>query len=113
MQQKEAEHRKISPSARRRFDAHLFRGEKGEYLVDEQIVSKVLKVDWLHFMQEIIPDSAKPGDVELRCGGLMVAFHNAEIVKYLDDLAREKGAGRRITVSLPNRRMGVDLNEPA
>jgi hypothetical protein len=107
----EIERRKENPASRSRFDVHLTRGQKGEYMVEQKCAQKILRVDWLQFVQEIYPLHAKPGDIELRAGGMMVAFHKKAVVEYIEQDANKSVMGGFI-VSLPNRRMDLDLNAP-
>ncbi len=104
------QHRKATPSARERYDVMILRGEKGEYLLDQRLIGRILKMDWLQFVQEIDPENAKASDVEQRAGGLMVAFHNAKAIEFVESPEHRRSNGK-IRLSLPNRRMGTDLND--
>lgn len=107
--QAEAQKRLENPDARAPFYIDIMRGERGEYLVDQKMKGRVLKMDWLQFVQSISPKTAKPKDVEIRLGGLMVAFHNKAVVSALEERFKECTQDW-IKLEIPNRRAGVDLN---
>lgn len=103
------------PSTKPPFAVSVMRKGAGEYVVDPQVASKVLKVDWWQYAQEIDPADSKPQDIEMRAGGLMVAFHNTKVIEHLERAAQKNGKNGNgwFRISLPNRRVGVDLHNPA
>jgi hypothetical protein len=70
---------------------------------------RVTRMDWLHWVQSIDPQNAKPSDIELGCGGLSVTIRNKAALAALK--ANPIHNRNVYTVTLPNRRMGADLND--
>ncbi len=112
--QEELQKKRTQPDARERFEVFLMDSDGGDYmatLANNAGMARLTLLDWFQLAQEIDPHSAKPKDVELRCGGKMVAFHNPKVDRAIKALMKNTHKGDWFKVTLPNRRMGVDLNE--
>lgn len=69
------------------------------------------RMDWLHWLQSLDPQNARPADITLDETGIIMTIRNAAALEKLRTLASTRS--ELITVRLPNRRMGLDLNQPA
>ena len=67
------------------------------------------RMDWLQWLQTLDPENAKPADVQTDYMGMAVTIKNPVALEFLKNAAADT-RGDLISVTLPNRRMGVDLN---
>ena len=106
----EKQERETDLSKRKTYDIQLLPLRKNIFslqLPDYEDM-KPSRVDWLHWLQKLDPDHAKPTDIELREDGAIVEIHNELALKTIFTSCQR---GPRFYVTLPNRRMYADLND--
>ncbi|MFP4313849.1 MAG: hypothetical protein ACLFR0_05935 [Alphaproteobacteria bacterium] len=103
------------PEAREGFKIELRSVETGRFIIQfERYARKHLpsRIDWLHWVQSLDPENAKAADVETDYMGMAITIKNPVALQFLKSAAADT-RGDLIPVTLPNRRMGVDLNQSA
>lgn len=96
---------KEKPQSRRNYSIILTDTGQGRFVVHTPGSAPPTRMDWLHWLQSVDKIGAKPSDVEMDCLNWVVTIRNPKALRIIRELPGTSSKD----ITLPNRRMGVDL----